>query len=136
MSIKIRTFRTFLNVHSHFEGSASNTLNINLFAIKNNIFPFQKSLLIYRHFFEAKFQNGLPKIIKPSVTGPKYALKLVITRIWNILPEIITPSVSPQNEYFGVVWITNGSIISYPSNALFKPKTRNNRTICNNQSTQ
>ena len=33
--------------------------------------------LIFRHFFGAKFQNGLP--------------------------EIITPSVSPQNEYFGVV---------------------------------
>ena len=33
--------------------------------------------LIFRHFFGAKFQNGLPEIIKPSV--------------------------SPQNEYFGVV---------------------------------
>lgn len=33
--------------------------------------------LIFRHSFGTKFQNGLP--------------------------EIITPSVSPQNEYFGVV---------------------------------
>ena len=76
-------------------------------------------------FFGTKFQNGLPKIIKPFVTGPKHALKLAITRIWNYLPEIITPSVSLQNEYFGVVWITNSSIISYPSIALFKSKTLN-----------
>ena len=48
----------------------------------------------------------------------------------NVLPEIITPSVSPQNEYFGVVWITNGSIISYPSNSLTVPIAQNNRTIC------
>ena len=70
----------------------------------------KKIFLIFRHSFGAKFQNGLP--------------------------EIITPSISPQNEYFEVVWITNGSIISYPLNTLFKPKTRNNRTICNNQTTQ
>ena len=107
--------------------------NINFANYKN----FEKIFfLILQHSFGAKFQNGLPKIIKPFVTSLKYALKLVITRIWNYLPKIITPSVSPRNEYFWVVWITNGSIISYPSNALFKPKTLKNRTICNNQSTQ
>lgn len=43
---------------------------------------FEKNFfLIFRHSFGAKFQNGLPEIIKPFVTSPKYALKLVITRI-------------------------------------------------------
>ena len=54
---------------------------------------------------------------------PQYALKLVIIRIRNILPEIITPSVSPYNEYFGVIWLRMVVFFPTPQSPYLSQKT-------------